>query len=112
VVAERLRALGLDLAVMPDSVREPFLAAAGTRLIVRRDRDSAEVLVFIYGDAGAVARDVEKIDTSTVAPRTMKVAWRAPAALVTDNNLVAIVLAESEPLRRRIINALQSHEAR
>lgn len=107
-VAEHLRSDGLAVRIDPKVVVEPFLHPAGARMIVYSgSKDSAEVLAFFYGGAIEAGRDVEALDTETVGPKNVSVSWRAPAALVTDNNLVAIVLSRDAQLRRRIGAALR-----
>lgn len=107
-VAARLRSAGFAARVDPNSVREPFLRPVGARIIVRAaSKDSAEVLSFFYGGPIEAGRDIATLDTETASPKNAKVAWRAPAALVTNNNLVAIGLAEDAGLRRKIRDALR-----
>ncbi|MDQ6635932.1 MAG: hypothetical protein M3Z10_14365 [Gemmatimonadota bacterium] len=109
---EALRALGLAVTAAPTPVREPFLQPSGTRVVVHAGRDSAEVMVFIYGGAIAAGRDIERLDTIAVSPRTVRVSWRAPARIVTNDNLVAIVLSESDSLRARIVDVFHVHAPR
>lgn len=100
-VAERLRAAGFT----PEeggTVRQPFMSVAATIYNVR----DATVQVFIYGDAIAVARDTDALDSASVAPANMSVSWRMPPSLVVDNNLAAIVLTRNGDTRRRIKAAL------
>lgn len=68
----------------------------------------ADVQAYVYADAGAVARDAGPIDTARVAPPTMMIAWRQRPHLVTDNNLLAIVLTDDEQLAARIRAALRA----
>lgn len=110
-VKARLHSVGLTIVSDSSPVRKSFLGPEGTSVIVRiQSGDSAEVLVFIYGDAGAVAQDVAPLDTVRVSPRTKPVSWRAPAQLVTNNNLLAIVVARDSQLRQVIAKALRSSQ--
>ena len=70
------------------------------------DGARAEVRSFFYGDAGAVADDLAGVDTIRVAPRGTPVDWPVKAQLITDNNLIAIILTDDDMLRYRIRNAL------
>lgn len=102
-VEEVLRKAGLN-PVRKGTIRQPFLPGAGVLYEVGR----AELQVYIYADAGAVARDTDPLDTSRVAPPTMQISWRMPPALIVDNNLVAILLTRDESLRRRVKVAIES----
>ena len=103
-VEQQLQAAGLAPTGQREVVRQPFLSVPG---VVMR-LPSAEVQAYVYADAGAVARDARAIDTTRVAPPTMMIAWRMRPHLVTDNNLLAIVLTDDERLAARIRPALRA----
>jgi len=100
-VAERLRSAGFS-PVPGGNVTQPFMNVSGTIYQV----DGAIVQAYIYGDAIAVARDTDRLDSATVAPPDMIVSWLIPPSLVVDNNLAAIILTRSGDTRRRIRAAL------
>lgn len=101
-VEQQLRAAGLAPTGQREVVRQPFLSVPG---VVFR-LPGADVQAYVYADAGAVARDAAPIDTVRVAPPTMMIAWRTRPHLLTDNNLLAIVLTDDERLAGRIRSAL------
>lgn len=107
-VVNALRSLRLTVEQSPDSVVQPFMTVRATGLSVRdaATRARAEIQVFIYGDGATVARELSKLDTVRVAPATMMISWRMPPSLITDNNLIAIVLTRDTTLRRAIRRAL------
>ena len=98
-----LRGAGLEPARAAAVVSHPFMSVAGT---VYSLSGGGELQAFLYADANAAARDVERLDTARVAPPTMMITWRATPALVTSNNLAAIVLTNDAALRRRVREAL------
>lgn len=102
-VEARLREADLAPVQRVSDVRQPFLSVPGTIL---RIGDDAQVQVFLYDDARAVGRDVERLDTARVAPPTMMITWVMPPSLVTSENMAAIVLTRDETLRRRVHAAL------
>lgn len=83
-------------------VRQPFMSVNGTTFRI----GEAELQVFVYGDVGAMTRDVMRLDTVRVSPPTMMINWRSRPSLVTKNNLAAIILTDDEALRSRICAAL------
>jgi hypothetical protein len=87
------------------TVRYPFIGPEGRRYAV----PGGEVLAFIYGDAVALARDIDKLDTTTVAPRGVKPNWPAPASLQFTNNLAVIILTKDSGLRDKIRQAIKSY---
>lgn len=97
-VEQQLRAAGLAPTGQREVLRQPFLSVPGVIFRV----PGADVQAYVYADAGAVARDAAPIDTVRVAPPTMMIEWRTRPHLVTDNNLLAIVLTDDERLARRI----------
>jgi len=92
---EALRKNGLN-PVGGGPVRQPFLGGQGILYRI----GSAELQVYFYADAGAVARDTDPLDTTRVAPRTMQVSWRMPPTLIVDNNMAAILLTRDDALRK------------
>ena len=104
-VEEALRKNGLN-PVTAGSVRQPFLGGEGALYRI----GPAELQVYLYADAGAVARDTDLLDTARVAPPTMQVSWRMPPTLIVDNNMAAILLTRDDALRKRIRTAFkESH---
>ncbi len=99
---EALRKNGLN-PVSGGPVRQPFLGGEGILYQIGQ----AELQVYLYADAGAVARDTDLLDTTRVAPPTMQVSWRMPPTLIVDNNMAAILLARDDALRRRIRAAIK-----
>jgi hypothetical protein len=99
---EGLRKSGLN-PVKRGAVKQPFLGAEGILYQI----GSAELQVYFYADAGAVARDTDPLDTTRVAPPTMQVSWRMPPALIVDNNMAAILLTRDDALRRKIKTAIK-----
>ncbi|MBA3579364.1 MAG: hypothetical protein H0W42_05195 [Gemmatimonadaceae bacterium] len=83
-------------------VTQPFMSVGGTVFQI----GEAELQVFIYGDVGAMMRDVIRLDTARVSPPAMMISWRAKPSLLTRNNLAAIIVTRDEALRRRIRAAL------
>jgi hypothetical protein len=100
-VRSALQATGLAAKDL-GPVTQPFMSVGGTVFQI----GDAELQVFIYGDVGAVMRDVIRLDTLRVSPPTMMISWRAKPSLLTMNNLAAIIVTDDEALRRRIRNAL------
>ena len=96
----------LRSAKLPPQVRGPvserFLGAPGTLIEI----PGAELEVFIYGDAIAAARDIDRLDTLAVSPRGAKLVWRKPPAIVTSNNLVVIVLTADPAVRAHVRDVL------
>lgn len=103
LVLGALRSAGLT-PVERGAAKESFLGVPG-RLV---EIPNAELEVFIYGDAIAAARDIDRLDTLAVSPRGTKLVWRKPPALVTSNNLVVIVLTDSSATRARVRQVLGS----
>ena len=103
-VEGQLRGAGLTPMGTREIVRQSFLSVPGVVFRI----PGADVQAYVYGDAGAVARDAGPIDTTRVAPPTMMIEWRMRPHLVTDNNLLAIVLTDDERLAARIRTALRA----
>jgi hypothetical protein len=101
-VEESLRKRGLN-PVRGGPVKQPFLGAEGILYQI----GPAELQVYLYADAGAVARDTDPLDATRVAPPNMQVSWRMPPALIVDNNMAVILLTRDELLRRTIRSAIK-----
>lgn len=99
---EALRKNGLT-PVRGGSVRQPFLGGEGVLYQIGQ----ADLQVYLYADAGAVARDTDPLDTTRVAPPTMQISWRMPPTLIVDNNMAAILLTRDGGLRRQIRAAIE-----
>jgi hypothetical protein len=102
-VEETLNRIGVK-PVRLGSVKQPFLGPVGTVYRV----STGELQVYIYGDAGAVGRDTDKLDTANVAPPTMKISWIMLPSLITENNLALILLTRDAHLRRQITEAIRA----
>ncbi|MEO7503227.1 MAG: hypothetical protein ABIW94_11370 [Gemmatimonadaceae bacterium] len=63
--------------------------------------------MYIYGDAGALARDTDRLDTVGAAPPNMTVSWIMPPSLVVANNLALILLTREDELRQRVRRAFK-----
>ncbi len=103
-VKERLTAVGLN-PVDAGVVRQQFLGPVGRTYRIT----GGEIQAYIYGDANALARDADKLDTVRVAPPTMMVKWTMPPTLIVANNLAAILLTRDKELRVRLRNALKQY---
>lgn len=103
ILEQVLMASGLN-HVKAGMVRQPFLGDQGVIYRV----DGAELQVFLYADAGAVARDTDLLDTTRVAPPTMQIRWRMPPTLIVDNNMVVILLTTDSALRRKVRAAIKN----
>ena len=99
---EVLRKNGLN-PVRSGPVTQPFLGGEGVLYKIGK----AELQVYLYADAGAVARDTDPLDTTRVAPPTIQVSWRMPPTLIVDNNMAAILLTRDNALRRKIRAAIE-----
>lgn len=102
ILEQVLMASGLN-HVRAGMVRQPFLGDKGVIYRV----NGAELQVFLYADAGAVARDTDLLDTTRVAPPTMQIRWRMPPTLIVDNNMVVILLTTDSALRRKVRAAIK-----
>ena len=99
---DALRNNGLN-PIRGGSVRQPFLGGEGVLYQIGQ----ADLQVYLYADAGAVARDTDPLDTTRVAPPTMQISWRMPPTLIVDNNMAAILLTRDAGLRRQIRAAIE-----
>lgn len=98
----RLCAVGLEPAAAGE-VRQPFMGGPG----MRYDIDGGELQAYIYGDAGAVARDTDRLNTATVSPPGMMIHWKMPPTLIVSNNLALILLTNDPQLRKKVRDAVK-----
>jgi hypothetical protein len=98
----RLSGVGLE-PVAAGEVRQPFMGGPGMRYEV----DGGELQAYIYADAGAVARDTDRLDPATVSPPTMMISWKMPPTLIVSNNLALILLTSDPQLRKKIRDAVK-----
>lgn len=103
LVEGQLREAGFPVNRDRTPVTLPYMSVPGTALDLG---GSVSVQIYLYGDAAARGVDTDKLDASRAAPPGTPVTWRAPATLVTDNNLAAIVVTGDQALRTRIASAL------
>ena len=101
---KRLDLQGMAPRRLPDTVRHSFLAVPGTAYLL----GNAELQVFIYESAEALARDVSPLDTVTVSPPSALIAWRARPTLITNANLAAILLSQNTLQIERVQRALMA----
>jgi hypothetical protein len=101
---KRLDLQGMAPRRLPDPVQHTFLSETGTAYQL----GNAELQVFIYDDAAAVARDVARLDTLTVSPPAAPVQWPRKATLITNANLAAILLSENPLQIERVQRALMA----
>lgn len=85
-------------------VRQPFMGARGYRL----RGGSGEMQVFIYADAGARARDTDRLDSTALMVPTASGSGQAPAAIVTADNLAVIVVAPDSALLKTVTGVLRA----
>jgi hypothetical protein len=62
--------------------------------------------VFIYDDASAMNRDIDKIDTVTVTPPGSTSAWPSTPGLIRNGNLAAVYMDQSGRQAERLVMAL------
>lgn len=67
---------------------------------------SSRLEVFLYPDEAALARDIAKIDTVTVAPIGTAGSWETPPLLIRSGNLAAILLSQKPRQAERLSLAL------
>ena len=101
---KRLDLQGMVPRRMPDSVRHGFLTIPGTVYQL----GNAELQVFLYEDARALAADIGKLDTITVSPPASPVPWPRKATLITNANLAAILLSENALQIERVQRAIMA----
>jgi hypothetical protein len=58
--------------------------------------------VFIYPDESALKRDLDKLDTTVVAPRGGKNDWGMPPRFIRSGNLIAVFLTSNEQQAERL----------
>lgn len=103
-VEERLERAGVVLERQEEPVQHPFLQVPGVRYFVGNEEH--ELQVFLYPSAEARERDTSQLDSATVSPRGTRVTWRTPPALVTSNNLAAVILSVNDRTVERLTLAL------
>jgi len=103
MVEGQLREAGFTVNRDRTPVNLPYMSVPGTALDLG---GSVTVQVYLYGDAAARGVDTDKLDASRAAPPGTPGSWRAPATLVTDNNMAAIVVTADQTARNRIASAL------
>lgn len=93
----RLRAIGLK-PIATGEVGQPFLNPTGMGYRFQ----GGELQAYVYGDANALAREVDRLDTVKVAPPTMMIDWLMPPSLIVSNNLAVILLTRDADLKKRV----------
>jgi hypothetical protein len=101
---KRLDLQGMVPRRRPDPVQHPFLTIPGTVYQL----GNADLQVFIYESAAALARDISKLDTTAVAPIGAPVQWPTKATLITNSNLAAILLSDNALQIERVQKALMA----
>ena len=86
------------------AVRQSFMGARGTRL----RGEKGELQVFIYADAGARARDTDRLDSNSLVLPGDAGGSQRRASVVTANNLAVIVLGDDSSLAQSVAGALRS----
>lgn len=99
---ERLDAAGLVPRDTGDSVRQPFLRVAGTRVKLGRD----ELVAFLYADSAAMRADARALNSLAAAPRGAGAPWSAPPTLITSDNLLAVLLGGDDHKIERVTLAI------
>ena len=102
-VEKRLERSGFVVRPVPGDVprRAGFsVAPAAYRL------GQSRLEVFVYADEQTLSRDVEKLDTVTVAPRGAAGNWGAVPTFVRSGNLVAVFLTDNATQAERLSLAL------
>jgi ketosteroid isomerase-like protein len=96
------------LSVRKDvKVEQPYLKAPGTVLVVGKEAE-AEIQVYVYPSMEARKRDSDTLDPEKATPPTVSAHWMMPVSVVSEGNMLAIVLTRDEGLRKRIREALAS----
>jgi hypothetical protein len=102
-VENRLRQSGFVARRVPgQSLKRPGFSVAPVAYSLGRGR----LEVFIYADSAAMARDMEKIDTLTVAPRAVASPWEGTPVLIRSGNLAAVLLTDNSRQIERLSLAL------
>lgn len=104
-VVARLRSAGVRVRT-DGAARETFMSVRGMQLVA----PAATLEVYIYGDAIAAARDIDKFDTLKVSANGQRLVWKKPPAIVTDNNAVILVHTDDDALRKHIRDAFSPAE--
>ena len=85
-------------------VSQPFMGARGTRL----RGEKGELQVFVYADAGARARDTDRLDSAALDLPGEAGSAQRPAAVVTANNLAVIVVGRDSALLESVTAVLRA----
>ena len=85
-------------------VRQPFMGARGTRL----RGGNGELQIFVYADAGARARDTDRLDSNALVLPGEAGSAQRPAAVVTANNVAVIVVGRDSALLESVTGVLRS----
>lgn len=101
-VASRLEHSQLGPVRELGGVRQPFLSVPGIAFAI----PGATLQAYVYADAGAMASDLDAVDTVRVQPKRETVSWTATPSLVISGNLLLVVLTEDRPLRERVRRAI------
>ena len=101
---KRLDLQGMVPRRLPDTVRHAFVSIPGTAYQL----GNAELQVFLYRDAPALAADIARLDTVTVGPPGAPAPWVRKATLITNANLAAILLSENALQIERVQRAIMA----
>ena len=85
-------------------VRQSFMGARGVRL----RGESGELQVFVYADAGARARDTDRLDSTALVVPAGAGGGQRPASVVAANNVAVIVLGQDSSLVRTVTEVLKA----
>lgn len=93
----RLSSAGLAPKLM-GPVQVKHMNVAGTLIGVA----GAELEIYLYGDSNASAQDIDRFDKLMAMPGGGPVMWEKPPAIVTENNMVIMVLTTDPAVRERV----------
>lgn len=85
-------------------IRQSFMGARGVRL----RGEPGELQVFVYADAGARARDTDRLDSTALIVPTGAGGMQRPASVVTANNVAVIVVGPDSALLRAVTDVLKA----
>lgn len=85
-------------------VRQAFMGARGVRL----RGESGELQVFVYADAGARARDTDRLDSTALAVPAVSGGGQRSASIVAANNVAVIVVGPDSSLLRTVTEVLKA----
>lgn len=103
-VRQRLERAGLAPQPITGEIRQPLFGVPGMGYRVGH----AELQVYLYADASALAKDLARIDTVRVQgpDTTARVTWSATPTLITSNNMAAVLLSDQGTQIERVRLAL------